>query len=372
MSMGARLFAEDCRQMFIEAARAGRLSRRQLLAASALAGAVPLTGGVGRAFAQDKPEQIVHANWGGDAVHCNEETYGAAFTEATGVKVVIDGSGPMEGTIQQMVESGATIWDCCDSDLFTALRLGPKGQLEAIDYSIVDKANYPEGMALDHGVLGYWYSYTIAYDTTKVSSAPTWADFFDVEKIPGKRALFKWMNGAVEAALLADGVAPDQLYPLDVDRALAKIDSIKDHVVFWGSGAESQQMLIEGEVVMGNVWQTRASVIERDTEGRVKWTWDQALTYPAGWVIPKNNPAGAEWANRWVSFIQDPKLQIAIMECYGQGPANPAATALMTEDQRKLHPAAPENLERSIVADTPYWAENFDSVLNAYLDHISA
>ena len=133
MSMGAKLFAEDCRRMFNEAARAGRLSRRQLLAASALAGVVPLAGGMGRAFAQDKPEQIVHANWGGDAVHCNEETYGAAFTDSTGVKVVIDGSGPMEGTIQQMVESGATIWDCCDSDLFTALRLLSGAALLLVD-----------------------------------------------------------------------------------------------------------------------------------------------------------------------------------------------------------------------------------------------
>ncbi len=368
--MSAKLFARDSMAMFAEAARLGRLSRRQILAAGTIFGAAPFAG---PAFAQDAPAQIVHANWGGDAVRCNEENYGKAFTDATGVKVVIDGSGPLEGTIQQQVESDAVTWDCCDSDMFTAIRLGDnKGLLEEIDYAVVGTNNVPEGFALKHGILGYWYSYTLAYDSSKIASPPTWADFFDVAKIPGKRALFKWMNGSVEAALLADGVAPDQLYPLDVDRALAKIASIADHIVYWNSGAESQQMLIEGEVVMGNIWQTRASVVERDTQGRVKWGWDQALTYPAGWVIPKGNPAGAAWANKWIGFIQDPKLQIAMLDCYGQGPANPAAIAMMTPDQLRIHPAAPENWAKSIIADTPYWAANFDDVLNAYLDAISA
>lgn len=372
MSMSAKAFSQDCRALFEEAARNGRLSRRQLLAASALAGAAPFAASLGRASAADKPEQVVHSNWGGDAVRCTEEHYGKSFTEATGIKVVVDGSGPLEGTIQQMVDSNATIWDCCDSDCFTALRLGGKGQLEAIDYNIVDKAKILAPFTYDYGILGYWYSYTLAYDSSKIASQPTWADFFDVEKIPGKRTLFKWMNGAVEAALLADGVAPNELHPLDVDRALAKIDSIKDHVIYWNSGAESQQMLIDSEVVMGCIWQTRASVIERDTDGRIQWTWDQAIAYPAGWVIPKNNPAGNEWGNRWLAHMQDPVLQIAVMDCFGQGPSNPAATDLMTPEQRRLHVAAPENLERQIVADTEYWAENYDDVLNAYLDSISA
>jgi putative spermidine/putrescine transport system substrate-binding protein len=368
--MSARRFLEDTIALVNERARAGKLSRRQMLAAGTILGAAPFAG---RAFADEMPAQIVHANWGGDAVHCNEDNYGRAFTEATGVKVVIDGSGPLEGTIQQQVESNAVIWDCCDSDLFTAIRLGDdKGLLEPIDYDIVDKGKVPDGFALNHGILGYWYSYTLAYDSSKIAETPTWADFFDVEKIPGKRGLFKWMNGSIEAALLADGVPPDQLHPLDVDRALAKINSIAEHVVYWNSGAESQQMIIEGEVSMINMWQTRASVVERDTGGRVKWGWDQAITYPAGWVIPKGNPAGAEWANKWVGFIQDPKLQIALLDCYGQGPANPAAIDMMTPEQLRIHPAAPENMAKSIIADTAYWAKNYDDVLNAYLDAISA
>jgi putative spermidine/putrescine transport system substrate-binding protein len=314
----------------------------------------------------------VHANWGGDGATCTANIYGKSFTEATGVPVVVDGSGPLEGTIKQMVETGSTIWDCCDSDIFSGLRLGRAKLLEPIDYSIVDKDKILAPYTYDYVVLGYWYSYALTYDTSKIDGVPTWVDFFDVEKYPGKRTLFKWMNGAPEAALLADGVPMDEVYPLDMDRAMEKILSIEDDVIYWSSGAESQTMFLDEEVVMGNIWQTRSSVIERDTGGRVTWSWDQAIAYPAGWVIPGNNPAGAEYANRWIAHLQDPELQVAVLDCYGQGPANPAALDLMTPEQRRLHPAAPENYEKQLIADQEFWAASYDDVLNQFLDNISA
>ncbi|MGD9741402.1 MAG: ABC transporter substrate-binding protein [Dongiaceae bacterium] len=369
--MTAPKFGQDCVEIWLSDLKAGRINRRQFLTAAAAVGASPLLFSAGDALAA-KPAQIVHSNFGGDAVTCTGDLYGKPFTAETGVNVVVDGSGPLEGTIQQMVEAGATTWDCCDSDCFSAIRLGHKGLLEPIDYSIVDRNKILAPYTYDYGVLGYWYSFALTYDTTKVPGVPTWVDFFDVEKMPGKRTMWKWMNGALEAALLADGVAPQDLFPLDVDRGLAKIDSIMDHIVFWSAGAESQQLFLDGEVVMGNIWQTRSSVLERDTDGRVTWSWDQAIAMPAGWVIPKNNPAGAEWGNRWIAFMQDPELQVEVMGCFGQGPANPAAVDLMTPEQRRLHVAAPENLEKQVVADTYYWAENYDDVLNAYLDAISA
>lgn len=369
--MSARLFIQDCVELAARNVGAGRLDRRTFLKGCAAFGAAPLL--LSGREAAAKPSQVVHANWGGDAVRCFEEVYGKAFTERTGVKAVIDGSGPLEGNIKAMVESGAVTWDCCDGDFFNILRLGRQGMLEPIDYSIVDRNAYLAPYTHDYGVLGYWYSYVLTWDREKLGDVtPTWADFFDVERIPGKRTLYKWMNGAVEAALLADGVPPDQLYPLDLDRAFDKIESIKDHLLFWGSGAESQQMFLQGEVVMGELWHTRSSQLEKDTQGRVAWTWDQGNAAPAAWIIPKGNPAGAEWANRWIAHLADPALQIGAMECFGQGPANPAANDIMPEELRRLHPALPENLSRQIPLDSEYFAAHYDDALNGYLDVISA
>ena len=261
----------------------------------------------------------------------------------------------------------------CDADGFNAIRLGRVGLLEPIDYSIVDRNKAFEGFTWDYGIVGYFYTYVLAWDKSKVSAnPPTWADFFDVEKYPGKRTLYKWMSGAVEAALLADGVPPDKLYPLDLERAFKKIQSIKDHLVFWGSGAESQQMFTQGEVVMGEIWHTRASVLERDTNGRVTFTWNQGNVAPGTWVVPKGNPAGGEWAMRWIASMQEPKRQIEALKCFGQGPANPATAALLPPELRRINPTEPENFKLQIPLDTYYFGEHYDDALNGFSDMISA
>jgi putative spermidine/putrescine transport system substrate-binding protein len=372
--MTARNFIRDRALIAADDYKAGRIDRRTFLGICALAGVSPAVLSAGSALAADKPAQVVHANWGGDAVTCTQEGYGNSFTAETGVKVEIDGTGPLEGKIKAQVESGNVTWDCCDVDCFNIPRLARQDMLESIDYSIVDKNKILAPYTWDHGVLGYWYSFILAYDKTKVGDdAPKdWADFWNIDKYPGKRAFYKWMSGAPEAALMADGVPMEKVYPLDLDRAFKKIEEIKDHLVFWASGAESQQMFLQGEIVMGSIWHTRASVLERDTDGRIAWTWNQGNAGPAGWLIPKGNPAGREWANRWVAWMQDPKRQIEVMDCFGQGPANPAAADMMTPEQRRLHPAAPENLKQQIPINIEYFSEHYDEALNGYLDLISA
>lgn len=372
--MKKQTFMQDRAQIAADDFNAGRIDRRTFLGICAMAGVAPYFLASDTAQAAGKPDQIVHANWGGDAVTCFKSGYGESFTAATGVKLEVDGTGPLEGKIKAMVEAGNVTWDVIDGDCFNIPRLARQDMLETIDYSIVDKSKILAPYTWEHGVLGYWYSYVITYDKTKVGSdvPSTWADFWNVDKYPGKRALYKWMSGALEGALMADGVPMDKVYPLDLERAFKKIESIKDHLVFWASGAESQQMFLQGEIVMGSLWHTRSSVLERDTDGRVGWTWNQGNAGPAGWLIPKGNPGGREWANRWIAWMQDPRREIDVMDCFGQGPSNPAATDLMTPEQRRLHPAAPENFKLQIPINTDYFADHYDDALNGYLDLISS
>jgi putative spermidine/putrescine transport system substrate-binding protein len=176
----------------------------------------------------------------------------------------------------------------------------------------------------------------------------------------------------LESALMADGVAMESLYPLDIDRALKKIKELKDHLVFWGGGAESQQMLVQGDVVMAQVWHNRATVLERQTSGRITWTWNQATIGPGGWAIPKGNPAGAAWANRWIAYMQDPKEQLGVLDCMGFAPANAAAWDLETEAQRRLDPTRPENAKLQVPIDEAFYADHYDEMLNRFTDLISS
>jgi len=130
-------------------------------------------------------------------------------------------------------------------------------------------------------------------------------------------------------------------------------------------------MFLDGEVVMGSIWNTRASVLERDTKGKVTWTWDQGVFCPAGWNIPRGNPAGAELANLFIASAQDPLRQIGVLRSLGNGPANPAAIPFIPEDLKRVDPGYPGNYERQIIRSEEWYAENFDSGMGAWLDGIS-
>ena len=198
------------------------------------------------ALAADK--QLVLVNWGGDAIKAYDQAFGQPFFKETGIEVKEDGTGPTEGAIAAQFKSGKPTWDLVDADPFSAISLGKQGMIEPIDYKIVDKSKMRPGFGWDYAASTYFFSYVIAYDAQKFGSNPPkgMADFFDVAKYPGKRSLYKWGAGMWEAALLADGVAPDKLYPLDLKRAHDKLAAFKPNVVsFWGGGAASQQVMLE-------------------------------------------------------------------------------------------------------------------------------
>jgi putative spermidine/putrescine transport system substrate-binding protein len=352
----------------------GEISRRQFtqLAALVLAGTPMLLRSTG-AFAQAK--ELVLVNWGGDAITAYDAAYGQAFTKETGITVKMDGSGPTEGAIAAQFKSGAPTWDLVDVDPFSAITLGKKGMLEPIDYTIVDKSKFRPGFGWDHAASTYFFSYVIAYDSEKFGdTAPTgMADFFDVEKFPGKRSLYKWGVSSWEAALLADGVAPAELYPLDMKRAHDKIAAFKENVVaYWGGGAESQSVLLNGEASMAIVWSTRASLIDQDSGGAIKFIWDQGLISPGALAVLKGNPGGKEAAMKFIASAQDPEKQLVMFDKLGQGPANPAADALIPGDKKNFNPVDPANMSKQIPLDMDWYAENYGAALDEYTKIISA
>ena len=178
----------------------GQLSRRRFTQIAAmLIGGAPLALKAKGAWAA--ANELVFVNWGGDAMTAYDEAYGAPFKTEAGVTVKQDGSGPTEGAIAAQVESGKPSWDIVDADPFSAQALGKKGLMEPIDYAIVDKSKFRPGFGWEYAASTYFFSYIIAYDSTKFGDkVPTgMADFFDVEKFPGKRSLYKWGAGMWEA-----------------------------------------------------------------------------------------------------------------------------------------------------------------------------
>lgn len=345
------------------------LGRRTVLKGGAALGVA--AAGFGGGIANAAPKEVVVANWGGDAVKAMTEAFVVPYEKATGGKMVIDGSGPSNGKIKTMVTARNVTWDIVDSGLAGTGELGPAGLLEEIDYSIVDKSKVTPGFAYKYGVCNYMFSTVQAWDTGKIKEKPTLADFFDLKKYPGKRLMRKDSQAMLELALMADGVPADKLYPLDVPRALKKIAGIKKDLLFWATGAESQSMLREGEVVMGWLWHTRGVLLQKDTDKKITFTFDGGLLQPGLWAVPKGNPAGKQ-AMVAIAAMQAPEGQVKLLAAMGNGPANPAAASLVPPELNAINPGAPENVKVQAKIDADWYQANYAKVRQQYLDMIAS
>ena len=363
-------FSRDAALIALEKFNSGAIDRRSFMVAlGGLGLAVALKPGAASA----EVSEIVVCNWGGAAIEAFQKAYGEPFTKKAGIKVAIDGAGPAIGAIRAMVESGKVIWDTTDGGMIDSLTLGKSKLVEPIDYTIVDKTQVPEKFAGEFGVANYVYANVLAYDAEATKGvAPTgWADFFDQAKFPGKRTMCKWIQGQLEFVLLADGVAPADLYPLDVDRAFKKLKPMLKDIIFWEGGAQTQQLLREGEVVMGNIWHTRANLLNKEAPDKFKWIWEQNVLSASAWSVPKGNPAGKK-VFEFINSTLDPAGQIVLLQLMGNGPSNPAALPLMSPADAAVTPTTKENAASQISLNAAYYAENETELQNKYLDFISS
>lgn len=361
----------DAAQLALSDSSLSSARRRQLLGLLGAAGVAALAP-MGRAHANSS--RIVVCNWGGDAIKHQPTVWGKPYEKATGTRVEFDGTGPSFGKIRTMVESKNVVWDVCDANLAAGHSLGKRGYLEPIDYDIVDRNKVRPGFSSEFGISHFIYSFVLAYDKTAFGGRvpKSWADFWNTKDFPGTRTLPDRTLAVLETALMADGVPADasQLYPIDEKRALAKIAEIKDKTIFWKTGAESQQLLRQGEATMGLIWHTRAVVMRREPGSRIDFTWDQGVLIPAGWLVPKGNPAGRKVFD-FIASTQSPESQIELLRLMGNGPANPAASPMVPEELRRDNPTDDENFSRQVVADYTWHGENQDRIYNEYVKVIT-
>jgi len=364
-------FARDCVEVAATRLARGDIDRRTFFQALALLGALPAGIALGGRSAGAAAKELVVVNWGGPAVEAYAKAFGAPYEKATGIKVVIDGTGPLGSKIKAMVEAKAVTWDVVDTGTGTTLVLQKQGVIQKIDYKIVDKSKMQDIFAYDYGVPNYMFSFILAYNKAKVPSAPTgWKDFWDLAKFPGNRTLRKQPNGMLECCMMAAGRDAKSVYPIDIDLAVGKLKEIKGSVIAWNSGSQSQELFRTGEVVMGNIWHTRANLLSDETKGEVTWTWKDGIVTAGMWNVLNNNPAGTEAAMKFIASAQDPQQQLVLFEAMGNGPANPEGAKLVPADKRHIDPGQPENLALQVLQNGP-WYEEDSGVRNLTNDELS-
>ncbi len=350
--------------------RTSGLSRRSLLATASAAAALPLFG-ARPAMAQSG--DFVVSSFGGKLGDFIRDDLLAAYSGASGLTGRDDPSGPLAGRIRAMVEAENVTWDICDSVAFTAIALGRQGFLEPIDPAVVDPATLLPDSVFEHGINYGYYSVVLAYDTAVFGDAPptSWADLFDLVKFPGRRVMWKY-GYSWEAALLADGVAPDALYPLDTERAIAKFATIRDETIFVESGSEGIAALRDGEAVMGVFFSYEAANGAATTDGRIAWTWNQGLKGPMTWVVPKGAPAGSDAAMAFIALSLSPEMQAAMAEKVGVGPALKSVSDGLPPEVQQFNPNYPEWAATQITWNVEYHAEMEEELIGLFLDRVAA
>lgn len=332
------------------------INRRAFLATSAAAFAMPMIGGK---FARADDNFITVADPGGPFSRGYRKAFYDPFTAETGIEVVsVARDAEPTAQFKSIVETGSYIWDVCTLTLSARLIMEQQDLLDPIDLDpslvtdIMPDAVHPNFLGIDV------YSTVSAVNTKTVAKRPSnWAEFWDVKNFPGKRSLRKNPIDTLEQALMADGVAPKDLYPLDVDRAFAKLDEIKDHIdVWWSGGAQTSQLLQSGEVDMISGWNARLQAAI-DSGAPAEINWNQGLYSIEGWGLPKGGPK-ADAARKFVAFCTRPEQQALFTDDLSYGPTNLKAYDYIDPERAKVLTTAFENLSGMHLADAAWWQEN--------------
>lgn len=307
-------------------------------------------------------DSITFVSWGGTTQEAQEKYWGESFTDETGVAV--NGDDTDYGKLKAMVESGDVIWDVIDVEADFAHQAEKDGLLEELDFDIIDKENLDEDFVSDYFVGSFAYSFVNAYNTDEIDGdTEGWESFFDTDTFPGKRTAYQWPTaGVFEMALLADGVDPDDLYPIDFDRAFDKLDEIKSDIEWWDTGAQSQQLLASGEANMGHVWNGRMYSLIKDDEP-IEIDWENNIKSGDVLVVPKG-AKNKEAAMEFIANATSPEAQADFANETAYTPINTEADDMVDED---LFPyLSSEHEDNQVVLDLDYWATEVDEILDEW------
>lgn len=278
---------------------------------------------------------------------------------------VYDGS---YGMFEDSVAVGA--WDVVDVEGNMVLLGHKDGLLEEIDYSVVPTTGLMQNAVNDHGVGVMAFSYMLAYNTGSVTAAQVadpWGTLFDPDAVPGPRGLHDDPRRTLEIALMADGVDPEQLYPLDVDRAFAVLTRFRDtmesrgtQIVWWGTYDRPQVLLASGEVIMTPGVNGRL-IAARRTGSPIGITWTDGILDMDWWVVPKSAKHRDE-AMKFLAYSVSAEAQAALSQAIAYAPINNDAWALIPDSLESDLPTSPQNAATQIWFDTEWWVDNFDAV----------
>jgi len=362
--------------------RAACLRRRRPLAAPTAALAAALF--AAPVAAQDA---LTVVSYGGAYSYSQIKAYHEPFTAKTGIRIHAEDYNGGLAEIQVQVQSGNITWDVVDMPLARVVRGCDEGLLEPVDIASfppapdgtpAEKDFLPETLQSECGIPLIVWSTVFAYDESRFpgDKPASLEDFFDLEKFPGKRALRRSPRSTLEFALMADGVPVDKVYQtLATDeglrRVFAKLDTIKEHVVWWTAGSQPPLMLADGEVVMATSYNGRIFNAWNKEKKPFKIVWDRQVWTKNFYTIVKGTPRYKQ-ALEFVQFASDTQRLADQARYISYGPARHSAMAMISThaetgaDMAPHMPTTPEHFRHVLESDFEWWADYGDEMTERF------
>ncbi|WP_380075108.1 ABC transporter substrate-binding protein [Daeguia caeni] len=306
------------------------------------------------------------AGWGGNYQDAQREAYFNQFAKDENLKITETTYLGGLAELKTMAETGNVIWDLVITEGST-LQIGcDEGLFEKLDW---DKIEFKDELLKDavtpcgagNVVIGNGF----AYNTELFKEPPQdWKDFFDREKFPGKRGMRNNPMFNLEYALMADGVPLDKIYevlstPEGVDRAFAKLDTIKDLLQFWDAGSQPVEWLAAGNVTLSTAYNGR--IITAKKEGKpMEFVWKNQIYNIDNWAIPANSPY-KEQALKFFSIANNAQNQAKFSELMPYGPTNTKAIDLIPANVAEDLPAG-NNIKDALFLSDAFWIDNADAL----------
>ncbi|WP_163160879.1 ABC transporter substrate-binding protein [Bradyrhizobium uaiense] len=344
------------------------VSRRSFLACASRAIVAPMVMKTSGAFADS--DIVTLTSTGGSYQENVTRTVLTPFTEETGIKVNIVPM-PNMAKIKAQLLTGNVEWDVVNLPGTDAQFGSKQGYWEKLDPSMFDLSDLVVPPTRDV-VTAQLYAQGIAWDPEKFGPRQhpaNFAEFFDIKAFPGRRALRPDGPSTLETALLGDGVAPKDIYPLDVDRAFKVLGRIKPSIAAWpATTTQSISLLQTGEVDFSMTYSNRVkATMERGGGKPMAFSLDQTLIFTDQFVVIKGAPNKAN-GMKLLAYLVRPEVQARLEEAVGLIPVSMKAGAMLSEAARKWQP----NLRdpKNLVISDPYWSDNYEKVQSRFKEWI--
>ena len=292
------------------------------------------------------------ASWGGSYQDAQRKVYFTPFSKETGTSFLEDIYLGGWAQFQAMQETGQIPWDVVQVETSELVRGCEEGIFLQLDWSkIVPKTEMLPDAVSECGMGMLVWAVVIGYNGDTIGTEPsTLVDFWDTSTWPGKRGMRKGPKLNLEFALMADGVAPGEVYkvlgtPAGIDRAFAKLDEIKSLVQWWEAGAQAPEWLAAGDVELSVAYNGRIANAQKEGKN-LKMIWDRTVYAIDAWAIIKDAP-NQEVGYKFLKYSADPGRQAAFTEAYAYGPTHKTGIDMVDPERAKSLPAG-DNLQISL------------------------